>query len=117
VQLNAPAPVGGVCPSGFELDSSNNCVAVSNVSNPYSLYLPSSEIGSDTGQTPAVTPTTCATGQFMDAAGNCWPDTFMGWMEASTLITGVPNMEVVGGAAVAAVALFLAIHAMRGKKR
>jgi hypothetical protein len=117
VQLNAPAATDGTCPSGFELDSSGNCIATSNVQNPYSLYLPGSETGSDTGETPAATPTTCAAGQFMDSAGNCWPDTFMGWMEASTLITGVPNMEVVGGAAVAAVGLFLVIHAMRGKKR
>jgi hypothetical protein len=117
VPTGAPVPVGGVCPSGWEIDSANNCILTSNVNNPYSLYLPSSETGGDTGQTPALTPTTCATGQFMDSAGNCWPDTLAGWMEASTLIAGVPNMEVVGGGAVAAVALFLLIRSMGGKRR
>jgi hypothetical protein len=111
-----PVAVGGVCPTGFQIDSAGNCTPAGSETNPYSLYLPADdEPGGNADTTAAATAVTCSTGYFADLAGACWPDTLIGWLQSSTLIAGVPNMEVVGGGVAAALGLFLIIHAMGGK--
>jgi hypothetical protein len=113
VPVNAPVPSNGVCPNGWQIDSAGNCTPAGSESNPYSLYLPSNDVPSpDTN--PAV-PAGCATGDFQDLAGNCFPNTLVGWMEASTLVAGVPNYEIVGGAAAGALILFLMMSGNKTK--
>jgi hypothetical protein len=120
VQVGSPTPVGGACPSGWELDSSGNCISVSAVTNPYSLYLPASDMpgattsGDANPALPAATP--CATGQFADLNGACWPNGLEGWLEASTIFAGYPNMEVVGGALGIGVIILLALHGKKAKR-
>jgi hypothetical protein len=117
VQSNAPVAVGGACPSGWELDDAGNCVSVSDVSNPYSLYLPATDTNQGTADmNPLPSSAACAAGDFADSSGNCFPDTLQGWLQASTLWPGIPNLDVVGGAlGVGVLALFL-IHG-RGKAK
>jgi hypothetical protein len=119
VQSGAPQPVGGACPSGWELDSAGNCISVSNVNNPYSLYLPASDLNQPTAGTADMNPlppATCPTGDFADKTGQCFPDTLQGWLQASTLWPGVPNLDVVGGALGVGVLALLFIHG-RGKAK
>jgi len=107
-----------VCPTGWQIDSAGNCTEAGNETNPYSLYLPASDTASGSADTNPATPaaTACASGQFQDSAGACWPDTFSGWLEASTLFAGYPNYEVAGGAAAAALVLFLLMRRKAGRK-
>jgi len=85
--------------------------------NPYSLYLPTSDTttGSPAATTPAATG--CPTGEFADSSGNCFPDTLMGWLQASTLWAGRPNYEVVGGVLGIGAVLFLAMRSGKSGKK
>lgn len=117
IQSGAPTPINGTCPPSYALDSAGNCVSVQTDRNPYSLYLPTSDTttGSPAATTPAATG--CPTGEFADSSGNCFPDTLMGWLQASTLWAGRPNYEVVGGVLGIGAVLFLAMRSGKSGKK
>jgi len=116
ISLTAPAPINGVCPVGWQIDSAGNCTPAGSETNPYSLYLPAGDTAPiDTGAAAAAS--TCVAGDFQDLEGNCWPNGIQGWLEASTIIAGTPNYEIVGGAAgVAALAFYLLTRRPAAKK-
>ena len=107
ISLTAPAPIGGVCPTGWQIDSAGNCTPAGSETNPYSLYLPANDTAPIDNTAAAAAAAACVAGDFQDLAGNCWPSGVAGWLEASTLIAGTPNYEIVGAAAAAALGLFL----------
>jgi len=116
VPLSAPAASAGTCPTGYQIDSAGNCTPAGAEHNPYSLYLPAGDVAPGGTATPATAAavSACATGYFADNSGNCFPNTLQGWLQASTLITGVPNYEVAGGAVAVAIVGFLL---MSGKSK
>jgi hypothetical protein len=129
VPTGGPNPTNGTCPPGWQLDSAGHCTPAGSEANPYSLYLPPASNAVPAGATPAGT---CGTGFFTDSAGSCCangtpvdasgvcaptPNPILTWLEASTLIPGVPNYEVAGGALAALAAVFLLTHRSGGRKR